>query len=498
MESVGNIKENKDFGFTPSENVPLNYLGKGIDAFHQVDKDPSSSRTQFSIESTIIVPNDLSLYNSNNSELIDNFSAKSSKHHRNSKSSANNSFIQCNKVNSSVSFDLEDFEKFNFNTNNLIKTKDTKDLKKDPMERRLTINSINSENMQESIRKLNLSSKNKKVNLFATNNTNLVSYPNTGKCFKLGGRKFSTTKKLGKGSYGSVYLIKDEENNQFALKKYYENQTDLVNSQMLLIKSLNHECLPQIYKSFKIENVDYIIQDYYPISLNDIILNVLHNPNLSNKSKTAEEKEKSELFISIAYQLICCVSFLHEKMIIHRDLKPSNIMIDYDGTVKLIDFDSMIKIENQYQTLSSNVASIFYLPPEIFLGEHCYGFGLDIWSLGCVLAEMYLGYPIFQADSSLNVLTKIRNTFGGNHSEYLNNINLIKSYLKESSEEVAFDKLFLNCSGPFVTILRNFFQLDSKLRNSVNTALSSDYFRNMNLEMSKLTIKQSLCNLVFP
>jgi RIO-like serine/threonine protein kinase len=497
MESLEKINTNKDICEIPSENIHSDYLINRVDSLNQFDKDPLSSRTQISIESTIVVPNDLSLYNSNNSEYIDTFSVKSSKHHKNSKSSANNSFMHINKVNNSVSFDLDDFEKFNFNKNN-----DTKDLKKDPMERRLTIhsiNSVNSENLQESIRKLNLSSKNKKVNLFTNNNSNVNSYPLTNNYFQLGGRKFSAVKKLGKGSYGSVYLIKDEDNNSFALKKYYEKQFEKVSSHVHLIKSLNHECLPKIYNSFRIEKTDYVIQDYYPITLNEVILKYLHNQKSTNlnQSKIADERERSAFFASIAFQLINGLNSLHTKMIIHRDIKPTNIMITYDGIVKLIDFDLIIKIENQYETLSSEVASIFYLPPEIFLGDECYGFGLDIWSLGCVLAEMYLGYPIFKADNSLSVLAKIKQILGEN--DYLNNnLNLIKSYLKENSEEMPFEKLFANCYGPFVTILRSLFQLDPKQRSSLSTILSSDYFKNMNLEMSKLIIKECLSNLLLP
>jgi mitogen-activated protein kinase 15 len=110
----------------------------------------------------------------------------------------------------------------------------------------------------------------------------------------------------------------------------------------------------------------------------------------------------------ILYQLAKGLKFLHSAEIIHRDLKPSNLLLNSDCSMKICDFGlarSLIADKfNQDIILTEEVATRWYRAPEVLLGSHSYGKSADIWSMGCILAEILIGKPIFPGTSTLNQL----------------------------------------------------------------------------------------------
>jgi serine/threonine protein kinase len=85
----------------------------------------------------------------------------------------------------------------------------------------------------------------------------------------------------------------------------------------------------------------------------------------------------------------------HSRGILHRDIKGSNLLIDNRGVLKIADF-GLASFFNpaQKQPLTSRVVTLWYRPPELLLGATCYGVAVDLWSTGCILAELYAGKPI--------------------------------------------------------------------------------------------------------
>lgn len=94
-------------------------------------------------------------------------------------------------------------------------------------------------------------------------------------------------------------------------------------------------------------------------------------------------------------QLLSGLEHIHERGILHRDIKGSNLLIDKNGMLKIADFG----LANFYQPkqkrpLTSRVVTLWYRAPELLLGSTEYGVGIDLWSAGCLLAEMFMGRPI--------------------------------------------------------------------------------------------------------
>lgn len=91
---------------------------------------------------------------------------------------------------------------------------------------------------------------------------------------------------------------------------------------------------------------------------------------------------------SYLYQLLKAISFCHLRCILHRDLKPQNLLIDREGHIKLADFGLARMIGVPVRTYTHEVVTLWYRAPEVLLGTKLYTCALDVWSLGCIFAEM--------------------------------------------------------------------------------------------------------------
>ena len=91
--------------------------------------------------------------------------------------------------------------------------------------------------------------------------------------------------------------------------------------------------------------------------------------------------------------------YLRSKRIIHCDLKPSNLVLTKDGILKIIDFGLAQKITTEHKKRKASVCTRWYRPPEIFLGYRYYGTEVDMWSAGCVIGELALGYVLMPGES---------------------------------------------------------------------------------------------------
>ena len=144
------------------------------------------------------------------------------------------------------------------------------------------------------------------------------------------------------------------------------------------------------------------IMEYVPETLSDII---------ADNIKYHKKFDKITLKI-YAYQMLKCIGYLHSLGICHRDIKPQNILIDpSDNTLKLCDFGCakhLVKTESNI----AYICSRFYRPPELVIGATKYTTQVDVWSMGCVIAELVLYRPIFPGKSASDQLKAIMNILG--------------------------------------------------------------------------------------
>ncbi|XP_050324085.1 cyclin-dependent kinase 2 isoform X2 [Bactrocera neohumeralis] len=119
-----------------------------------------------------------------------------------------------------------------------------------------------------------------------------------------------------------------------------------------------------------------------------------------------------KLVKSYMHQLLDAICFCHTNRILHRDLKPQNLLVDTEGNIKLADFGLARAFNMPMRAYTHEVVTLWYRAPEILLGTKYYATGMDIWSLGCIFAEMIMKRSLFPGDSEIDQLYRIFRTLG--------------------------------------------------------------------------------------
>ena len=115
---------------------------------------------------------------------------------------------------------------------------------------------------------------------------------------------------------------------------------------------------------------------------------------------------------SFMHQLLQGIAFCHENRVLHRDLKPQNLLINTKGQLKLADFGLARAFGIPVNTFSNEVVTLWYRAPDVLLGSRTYNTSIDIWSAGCIMAEMYTGRPLFPGTTNEDQLQKIFRLMG--------------------------------------------------------------------------------------
>ena len=122
------------------------------------------------------------------------------------------------------------------------------------------------------------------------------------------------------------------------------------------------------------------------------------------------------------------IYFCHAHRILHRDLKPQNLLIDKEGNLKLADFGLARAFGIPLRTYTHEVVTLWYRAPDVLLGSRTYSTSIDVWSAGCIMAEMISGTPLFRGRDNNDQLNQIIRILGTPDE------NTIKRILNDSPE----------------------------------------------------------------
>ncbi|OHT04380.1 CMGC family protein kinase [Tritrichomonas foetus] len=223
--------------------------------------------------------------------------------------------------------------------------------------------------------------------------------------------RYTDRQKIGEGTYGEVYRAIDSQTGKYvALKIMKPVQEDdgispLTLREISILKSVSHPNIVNLLDVVVNASTLILVFEYVPVDLQ----RYLRKMQCIN---TAPRSFEPKLLQSYSFQLLAATYILHTHQIIHRDIKPANLLISREGCLKLSDFGLARYFTLPLRQYSPNVVTEIYRAPELLFVPQCYDLGVDIWSVGCVIAEMARGVPLFHADSDLDLMHKMIETLG--------------------------------------------------------------------------------------
>ncbi|KAF5101240.1 hypothetical protein D0Z03_000634 [Geotrichum reessii] len=183
------------------------------------------------------------------------------------------------------------------------------------------------------------------------------------------------------------------------------------------MKELKHPNIVTLYDVIHTENKLNLVFEYMDRDLK------VYMDTYGNKGALEAKQIKSFM-----YQLLKGVNFCHENRVLHRDLKPQNLLINTRGELKLGDFGLARAFGIPVNTFSNEVVTLWYRAPDVLLGSRTYSTSIDIWSSGCILAEMFTGRPLFPGSSNEDQLKRIFKLMGTPNEYTWPNISQLPNY----------------------------------------------------------------------
>ncbi|XP_076172742.1 glycogen synthase kinase-3 beta isoform X5 [Ptiloglossa arizonensis] len=219
---------------------------------------------------------------------------------------------------------------------------------------------------------------------------------------------YTDTKVIGNGSFGVVYQAKlCDTGEMVAIKKVLQDKR-FKNRELQIMRRLEH-CNIVKLKYFFYSSGDKKDEVYLNLVLEYIPETVYKVARHYSKSKQTIPISFIKLYM---YQLFRSLAYIHSLGICHRDIKPQNLLLDPEtGVLKLCDFGSAKHLVRGEPNVSY-ICSRYYRAPELIFGAIDYTTRIDVWSAGCVLAELLLGQPIFPGDSGVDQLVEIIKVLG--------------------------------------------------------------------------------------
>ncbi|KAL4555035.1 hypothetical protein LXL04_037646 [Taraxacum kok-saghyz] len=285
---------------------------------------------------------------------------------------------------------------------------------------------------------------------------------------------FEKLDKIGQGTYSNVYRARDLDHGKIvALKKVrFDNlepeSVRFMAREIHILRKLNH---PNVIKleglvTSRMSCSLYLVFEYMEHDL----AGLASHPGL----KFTESQVKCYI-----KQLLKGLDHCHSHGILHRDIKGSNLLVDNNGVLKIADFGLASFFDpSQSQPLTSRVVTLWYRPPELLLGATFYGTAVDLWSTGCIVAELYAGKPIMPGRTEVEQLHKIFKLCGSPSEDYWKKSKLPHATIFKPQQPYkrCVAETFKEFPGPALALLETLLSIDPADRGSASSALNSQFF----------------------
>ncbi|CAL2041054.1 CBN-PMK-1 protein [Caenorhabditis brenneri] len=280
---------------------------------------------------------------------------------------------------------------------------------------------------------------------------------------------------IGTGAYGTVCAAEcTRSGTRVAIKKFNRPFQSIIHArrtyrELRLLRCMRHENIIDLLDVFTPNDNMNDIEDVYFVSM-------LMGADLSNILKIQRLNDDHIQFL--VYQILRGLKYIHSADIIHRDLKPSNIAVNEDCELKILDFGLARQTDSE---MTGYVATRWYRAPEIMLNWMHYTQTVDVWSVGCILAELITGKTLFPGSDHIDQLTRIMSVTGTPDEEFLKKIsseearNYIRNLPKMARRD--FKRLFAQATPQAIDLLEKMLHLDPDRRPSAKEAMEHEYLQ---------------------
>ncbi|XP_049396929.1 cyclin-dependent kinase C-2 C-like [Solanum stenotomum] len=285
---------------------------------------------------------------------------------------------------------------------------------------------------------------------------------------------FQKLEKIGQGTYSSVYRARDVETGKMvALKKvkfdnFQPESVRFMAREITVLRKLDH---PNVMKllgivTSRLSCCIYLVFEYMEHDLSGL----LSCPDV----KFTDSQIKCYM-----QQLLSGLEHCHSRGIMHRDIKASNVLVNNKGILKIADFGLANFLSARHkQPLTSRVVTLWYRPPELLLGSTSYGLTVDLWSAGCVFAELFFGRPFLKGRTEVEQLHKIFKLCGSPSEDYWKKSRLPLATIfkpQHPYESVLRDRC-KELPKTAVNLIETLLSIDPHKRGAASSALDSVYF----------------------
>ncbi|MED6143124.1 hypothetical protein PIB30_003834 [Stylosanthes scabra] len=297
---------------------------------------------------------------------------------------------------------------------------------------------------------------------------------------------FEKLDKIGQGTYSSVYRARDLETNKIvALKKVRFATMDpesvrFMAREIILLRRLDH---PNVMKlegviTSRVSGGLYLIFEYMEHDLAGLAA----IPGI----KFSEAQIKCYM-----QQLLRGLEHCHGRGVMHRDIKGSNLLVDYNGHLKIGDFGLATSFQpSKRQPLTSRVVTLWYRPLELLLGATDYGASVDLWSSGCILAELFSGKAIMPGQTEVEQLHNIFKLCGSPSEEYWKKSKLPNTTIFKPQQPYKriVSETFKDFPSSALSLLELLLAIEPQDRGTASFALQNEFFTTVPLPCDPSTL----------
>ncbi|KAI5419049.1 dual specificity protein kinase YAK1 homolog [Lathyrus oleraceus] len=291
-------------------------------------------------------------------------------------------------------------------------------------------------------------------------------------------RRYTVKDLLGHGTFGQVAKCWDSDTNSFVAVKIIKNQPAYYQQALVEVTILT-----TLNKKYDPEDKHHIVRifDYFVYQRHLCICFELLDTNLYELIKMNHFRGLSLGIVQLfSKQILCGLALLKDAGIIHCDLKPENILLCAStvkpAEIKIIDFGSAC-MENR--TVYSYIQSRYYRSPEVLLGYQ-YTTAIDMWSFGCIVAELFLGLPLFPGASEFDLLKRMIEIIGGQPPDYV--LRDAKNTSKFFKCIGSLQNIEISEGSKNGSVYQALTEEEYEARDLKKPSIGKEYFKHMNLE----------------